>query len=519
MRVVSAGLVVVLLAGVFVAAIVTRRGVINQERRLLRERSSEIGLILSGAFSNLDSSISATAAQTQLNGSTPTAFTAAVTSFLHTPNGVSGLADTAPAVTRFVTVVGGTLPPTATGVRDRLIRRSLTTPGTATGVFDEGGVHYLALAHAIGTGPLAILLQLPVNPASAGTATAAQQPFHELSVALYAATVQDPTQLLLTTGAKAPLRGDIATSLTTVGADQWLVAVKAKTPLVGSFAENAYWIILVFGVVIALALGALLESLLRRRDYAMVLVDQRTAQLRQSLADLEVAQEQLVRHERLAAIGELASAVGHELRNPLGVITNALYLLRAGLGNSVDERILRQLVTAEREVGAAGLIVGDLLDFSRAREPVTSTFDLDELMDEVVSIVPPPPSVTVDRAELPGPIAVTADRDQLRQVLLNLLSNAYEAMPEGGQVEVALSASDSRVHIVVVDNGAGMDQETLGRVFEPFFTRKAKGIGLGLAVTRRIVEAHGGTIAVHSEPGEGARFSVDLPSDGRRDST
>ena len=104
-----------------------------------------------------------------------------------------------------------------------------------------------------------------------------------------------------------------------------------------------------------------------------------------------------------------------------------------------------------------------------------------------------------------------ADRDQLRQVLLNLLTNAYEAMPEGGTVSFSVRETGGRLEIRVADSGIGMDEETAARVFEPFFTRKARGIGLGLAVTKRIVDSHGGTISVVTSPGGGSTFTVDLP--------
>src|SRR5439155_13430339 len=108
---------------------------------------------------------------------------------------------------------------------------------------------------------------------------------------------------------------------------------------------------------------------------------------------------------------------------------------------------------------------------------------------------------------------LSADRDQLRQVVLNLLINSYEAMGTGGRVTITAASRDGRVELSVVDNGPGMDDETSSQVFEPFFTKKARGIGLGLAVTRRIVEAHGGTIGVRSETGAGATFTVVMPVD------
>jgi signal transduction histidine kinase len=272
------------------------------------------------------------------------------------------------------------------------------------------------------------------------------------------------------------------------------------------------------GLFITALIGFVVVTLLRRRDYAMELVAERTEALEESVSELERTQEQLVRSERLAAIGELASVVGHELRNPLGVITNAHYLLRTVLErNQSDPDAARHLNTAEREVGAATLIVGDLLDYARARQPVTAPVDVDALITEIESILPPPPDVTVTREAEPNLPLAQADRDQLRQVLLNLLSNAYEAVqgstgPDGGTVTIRTSSNDGKISIAVVDTGIGMDDQTRAQIFEPFFSKKTRGTGLGLAVTRRIVDSHGGFIHIDSEVGRGTTFTVVFPA-------
>jgi signal transduction histidine kinase len=114
----------------------------------------------------------------------------------------------------------------------------------------------------------------------------------------------------------------------------------------------------------------------------------------------------------------------------------------------------------------------------------------------------------VDRTD---PVTVRADRDMLRQVLLNLVGNAYQAMPDGGELVVRVTERDGTVRVAVTDTGSGMDEDTRSRLFEPFFTTKARGVGLGLAVSKRIVEAHQGTIDVESVPGRGTTFTVGIP--------
>jgi len=240
----------------------------------------------------------------------------------------------------------------------------------------------------------------------------------------------------------------------------------------------------------------------------MTLVDERTGQLQETIRELDAAQERLVQQERLAAIGQLASAVGHELRNPLGVLSNVVYLLGTKIGRD-DPWLDRQLRTAEREVAAATLIVSDLLEFAKPREPIFGEVELPVLVDEVLGVAPPPEGVAVARSWSDDLPPVRGDRDQLRQVLLNLVTNAYDAMPDGGLLALAGTADDDGVRISVGDTGSGMEEDVRDRIFEPFFTTKAKGIGLGLAVTRRIVEGHGGSIAVTSSA-TGSSFEVRL---------
>ena len=136
------------------------------------------------------------------------------------------------------------------------------------------------------------------------------------------------------------------------------------------------WVVLGVGLLGAALAGAVTLMLLRRRDYALRLVDERTAELERSVVALEEAQSRLVLQERLAAIGQVAAAVGHELRNPLGVITNALFLVRARVPEEDREAVGKHIDTAEREVAAAATIVESLLDFAREREPATASVDL-----------------------------------------------------------------------------------------------------------------------------------------------
>jgi two-component system, NtrC family, sensor histidine kinase HydH len=195
----------------------------------------------------------------------------------------------------------------------------------------------------------------------------------------------------------------------------------------------------------------------------------------------------------------------------LGVLMNVLYLIGADAEHGGSKTMLRHLATAKREVTAATLIVSDLLDFAAGRRPISALVEVSELVTEALSVVPPPDGIEVLENCDPG-LVIDADRDQIRQVLLNLISNAYDAMPGGGVLMVAGGQLPGGAQITVSDTGIGMDEATCERIFTPFFTMKARGTGLGLAVTKRIVESHGGTIVVHSAPSSGSSFVLTLPA-------
>jgi GAF domain-containing protein/CHASE1-domain containing sensor protein len=227
---------------------------------------------------------------------------------------------------------------------------------------------------------------------------------------------------------------------------------------------------------------------------------------------LREAQEELVRAERLALLGRLAGGVGHELRNPLGVIQNSVYYLKTVLPDG--EAVRKHLAILEREVRTADRIVNDLLDFARTRLPTRVPHDLNDSVREVLERTPRPENVRVVlhlSEDLP---AVLADPHQVGQVLGNLVTNAIQAMPEGGTLTVETAQAGGDVQVAVADTGLGIPPENLEKIFQPLFTTKARGIGLGLAVAKTLAEASGGAITVESIPGRGSRFVVRFPEPG-----
>ncbi len=237
--------------------------------------------------------------------------------------------------------------------------------------------------------------------------------------------------------------------------------------------------------------------------------------VRERTQELEDAQERLLRSERLATIGQLAASVGHELRNPLGVLQNLLYLLNLKLQDA-DEKVQKYLATMQKELLRSDKIVSELLEFSRRRKPSPEPTDLNGVIEEVLSKVSIPQGIEVvrDSADLP---TVTADHEQLQSVFLNLISNGIQAMPEGGDLTVKTSHSNGFVKIAISDTGIGIPETNLKKIFDPLFTTKPKGIGLGLSITKNLIENHGGTMDVESTPNKGSTFLVKLPVHGGRE--
>ena len=226
--------------------------------------------------------------------------------------------------------------------------------------------------------------------------------------------------------------------------------------------------------------------------------------------ELKRMEEQLVRKEKLATIGQLASGVGHELRNPLGVIGNSTYYLNIKLKDA-DEKVRKHIEIQQREVNRANKIISDLLDFSRVRPPALEEGNVNSIIKGTLADFKLPENISVEthlNAELPR---ILVDPDQIRQVFLNLISNAVQVMPEGGRLDIKTGVKDDFAEIMLRDTGEGIPKEHLQKIFEPLFTKKAKGIGLGLSIVKGIVEGHKGKIEVESEVGEGTTFTIKLP--------
>jgi len=229
------------------------------------------------------------------------------------------------------------------------------------------------------------------------------------------------------------------------------------------------------------------------------------------ITDTKNMRDQLIRSERLAAVGELASGVGHELRNPLNVIRNCVYLLNMTLGDGADEDTLNALRLLDQQVDISNKIVTDLLNFTRIRPPSPSRVDLNSLVRESLSWVMMPEMVVVTTEFDEGCPGISTDPEQIGRAFANIAANGVQSMNGGGELKVRTGIDDGYAWVRFEDSGCGIPKENLDKIFQPLFTTKPKGIGLGLAITRGLVEQNGGAVEVSSQVDKGTAFTVRLP--------
>jgi signal transduction histidine kinase len=273
------------------------------------------------------------------------------------------------------------------------------------------------------------------------------------------------------------------------------------------------------GMFIALYVGRIgfneIDNTLKSLEY-------HSKELEKKMRELKKSQEQLLKSERLASIGQLAASMAHELRNPLGVIKNVSYYLNMSLGKS-DKKIQKHLGILDHELSASNKIITDLLDFSRGKPPVLERSDINSIIKTAISRVDVPENIKVETKLGKNIPTLMADKEQLQRVSFNIILNAIQAMPKGGELKIITWHSpkhldpvtskqvDERIVVNFIDTGVGITEKERSMIFEPLFTTKAKGIGLGLVLSKQILEMHGGSIEVESKVGKGTTFIVRLP--------
>jgi signal transduction histidine kinase len=232
-------------------------------------------------------------------------------------------------------------------------------------------------------------------------------------------------------------------------------------------------------------------------------------------ASLDRQRDELRRAERLAAVGRISAQITHEIRNPLNAIGLNAELLQEELEGSAAAPEAVQLVAAiSREVDRLNGVAEEYLRFARLPRPQLAHQDLTDILASLLDFLGPElqaARIEVRRDLAPSPPPVRGDEAQLRAVVLNLLRNSREAMPGGGVVEVGTRAVDGALEVRVGDTGGGIPPGDLTRIFEPFYSTKERGTGLGLAFAQQVVREHGGTIRCESEVGRGTTFTIRLP--------
>jgi PAS domain S-box-containing protein len=234
------------------------------------------------------------------------------------------------------------------------------------------------------------------------------------------------------------------------------------------------------------------------------LVEKRTEELTE-------AQERLIKSERLAAVGELATMVGHDLRNPLQSINNATYYVSNELLRlPVSQKAIEMLQVINDSVDYADKIIRDLQDFSSTKKSIVKKTNINTIVKETLSQVETPRNIELI-TELGHFPRIEADKNQIKRTFLNLAVNGIQAMENGGRLKVSTKKTKDFIEVSFEDTGIGLPKEKMKKLFTPFFTTKAKGLGMGLAICKKFVESHGGSIEVESEEGKGSTFTVKLP--------
>ena len=496
----------VISAAAILGFVLARHSVEGQNQALLKDDATQAAEYVSSLTSGLGSTLDALAPGVTSTKGSPAAFEAQARPLA---SGPITLVLARKGATQYVAAAVAGTGFKAGEVLDQQLSTTLARAGSSL-VAGPANYNGKTTSFGLALGPplvppgLALYEQVTLDPFVATTATQAA-PFRVLQAAVYASRTPSTSQLVLANTHSLPLKGATSEVPVTVGDATWWLVATAKNPLAGRFPNAAPYVVVAVGLLLALAVGMVIEVVVRRQRYASTLVAQRTAELLAS-------QEALVRSERLSAVGQMTTVVGHELRNPLGAVMNSLYMLRRSLDDPVAAE--PHLAVAERQTARAVNLAQDLTAYMREREPEVAPLELPEVLSDVLEATPTPANVEV--VEHIGSFALIADPKQLAEILTNLIDNAYQAMPDGGSLQIAAYADGDDAVITVQDSGEGMDPALVERFFEPFFTTRSEGTGLGLAIVRRLIEGHGGEISIQNGQSGGAVVTVRLPLEPSR---
>jgi signal transduction histidine kinase/ActR/RegA family two-component response regulator len=485
----------------------------RQEHTLLKERTNEVTNLLTTTLSSVGPTLSGAAAAAA-EGQSKLFTTLTLRSTL---NGAEVVATrqqdgTYVALQRAgtgTTTAGSPIPPRAVDT----VKKALATEAIAADVVQVGSDRRIVLAQAAGdkSGVVAYI-DSPLEPAQAAPSDP-DSPYHELNAAVYAGSERDASTLVLTSGKVPGTGGDTVTRTFPVGKQSWLLVVSPREPLIGSLATAFPWLVLGAGAVLAVVLGLLVEVLIRRRAYALRLVEERT----KSLLEARLAAEKANR-----AKSDFLSRMSHELRTPLNAVLGFGQLLELdGLTPDQAENV------GQITKGGAHLLdlINEILDISQIESGHMSMSPeavlVGDVVDAAVSLLRP---LADERAvHLIGGLDhscsqyIFADRQRLKQILLNLIGNGIKYNRQGGSVSITcFQPVRGTLRIQVTDTGPGIAADQFHLLFAPFERLGAEqtsvpGTGVGLALSRGLAEAMGGKLDVESTPGRGSTFWVEFP--------
>ena len=289
--------------------------------------------------------------------------------------------------------------------------------------------------------------------------------------------------------------------------DIFRAAGAAHGPALGSYGYA------IFVNAVMMTLVSRFGSLRQKLEHQAMELDARSHALARSYDDLRAAQDELVRKEQLAVVGELAAVIAHEVRNPLAIISNAVATLRRREIAPDDRDTLLGIL--DEEASRLNRLVGDLLRYARPVNLERQLISLRDIVMRGLALLEGNTEVTVELSE-PAPVDwIWGDANLLRQVVENLINNAVQAMTGGGVLTVLLVPLEEEgargVELQIQDTGEGMDTQVRNRALDPFFTTRPSGTGLGLAIVARIIDAHGGRLRIKSAAGAGTVMHVFLP--------
>jgi signal transduction histidine kinase/CheY-like chemotaxis protein len=509
------------------AAWVVQRAVDRQQDQAQAERSGEVAAALLTGVHEVQSALGVLANVPVGAPSSPAIFQQASAPLLTGSVRFVGVAQHAGDQFPLLAAVGADPTSTTALVVDRaaLAARAASATGFVSAVLHDGGETRLGYALASPDGTRVVLRETAIDPTTPA-ATVRGQAWSDLHIAVYAAPSTDTGALVLTTSAALPLVGDTYRQSLPVGADHWQLVTSARAPLVGSFSERAPWVTLLAGLVLAALLAVLVATLSRRRAYALALVDARTADLEATMREHarleeEARQASVKAMEASRSKSEFLSRMSHELRTPLNAVLGFAQLLELEDLTETERESVNQIKRGGEHL--LGLI-NEVLDISRietgtlalSSEPVLAKDVLADALDLMRPVAQEHHVTLIGDALAMCEVHVFADRQRLKQILLNLLSNGIKYNLVGGRVAVSCQTTDGRLRINIADTGAGIAPEYLHLLFEPFerlgaATTGIEGTGIGLALSRRLAEAMGGTLDVETTVGRGSTFWVELP--------